>query len=356
MGIENDGDISQTVEAVTEGQNLIKACLFNLIVLCNDPQRIPQCEHLVQVITEKYPCKIIFVRQDPQTAPETIRTRHLIHTIGAGSNTIVCDEISIEVSSKQFANISFFILPHLVSDLPIYLLLANAPSIEQTVLHQLQKYATRFIFDMERIEKYGVFAERMLELIGHNNSDYIDINWSKTKAWREVLVYVFHSKKTISQLQLSKSIQISYACPVTQPQDACEIQAVFFQAWLASIFGWKLESIRTEDRCRVLTYTHSGGQLTMTLIPKDTEILLPGALFSVEVLTHGDFHFLLSHEGQSKQIRVHASNPELCEIPYAIFLTDYQRGTALVGELFYQPESEHYAKMLSALTLPQWSK
>jgi hypothetical protein len=90
--------------------------------------------------------------------------------------------------------------------------------------------------------------------------------------------------------------------------------------------------------------------MTVSLIPKDTGILQPGAIFSFEAMTEGDYHFLLSHENDNKLVKVHASNPERCEIPYTIFISNYQNGPALVGEVFYQPQSEHYVEMLQILS------
>ncbi|MDB6082048.1 MAG: hypothetical protein JWO53_1320, partial [Chlamydiia bacterium] len=59
--------------AVMGRQNVIKASLFNLIVLSQDPERAIHCESLIRIITAKFPCRIIFVRLDPSAQSDFVR-------------------------------------------------------------------------------------------------------------------------------------------------------------------------------------------------------------------------------------------------------------------------------------------
>lgn len=350
----DDELLSLQAAAQAEGKNLIKASLFNLIVLSQDPERAVHCQRLIEIITEKFPCKIIFVRADPLAQSDFIRTTNSIQTVGTGSNKVLCDQVTIEASLHQFHKIPFLIFPQIQPDLPVYILLSHDPLHDQVILPQLQKYATRVLFDSETLDSFHDFGQRMLSVIQSAQSDFIDLNWARTKAWRESIARAFNTQETFSQLAKSKTIQISYVNSPRPTKMRCETQAVFLQAWLAAKLNWKLVSIQREDGFLRITYKYDHISLTVSLVPKDTEILEPGSIFSFEAMTEGDYHFLISHEGDSKLVKVHASNPERCEMPYTIFLSNFQNGPALVNEIFYQPPGHHYPAMLQMLADPVW--
>ena len=351
--IENNSygrEPNEGVVALAEGQNIIKSSLFNLIVISHDPERAVHCQDLIRIIIEKFPCRIIFVRADPMAHSDFMRTTKSVQITGSGSNCVLCDQITIEASCNQFPKIPFLILPHIQPDLPIYILLGHTPEQDRAILPQIQRYASRVAFDPEVIENFALFSQQILILLQNQSCDFIDMNWARTKAWREVLASAFNTSEAIEQLKHSKTIQISYVCLPNQKKIQQEIQAIYIQAWLASRLNWNVISIEREENCIKIFYKYDHQSVTISLVPKDTGILQPGAIFSFEVLTEGDAHFLLSHESDNKLVKVHASNPERCEIPYTIFLSNYQNGPALVGEVFYQSKSDHYAEMLQLLS------
>jgi hypothetical protein len=343
-------------QAKPEGQNLIRASLFNLIVLSLDPERTVHCENLIRIITQKFPCKIIFLRADPHTQSDFLRTTENLLTVGSGNNTVLCDQMTIEASANQFVKIPFLILPNIQPDLPIYILIGQDPSQDAVILPQLKNYACRVLFDTESIDNFKLYSQRILNLLENTSAELVDLNWARTKAWRESLARAFNNKETLSQLKVSKTIQISYAASPNPTKMRCETQAVYLQAWLAARLGWNLLSIEREEGYLRLSYKYDHMSLSVSLVPKITEILEPGALFAFEAMTQGDYHFLISHENDNKTIKVHASNPERCEMPYTIFLNNFQNGPALVNEIFYQPPSQHYLGMLRMLDHPEWTK
>lgn len=338
-----------------EGQNVIRASLFNLIVLSQDPERATHCEALIRIITSKFPCRIIFVRTDPSQQADFVRTTSIAQPFSSGENRVLCDQITIEASHNQCAKIPFLILPYIQPDLPIYILLGHDPATDQIVLPQIQKYANRVIFDTETVDNFNRFSGHILDYLKISPNDIIDMNWTRTKAWRDVLAQAFNSSELLGQLAQSKMIQITYASIPNQKTQRQDIQAIYLQAWLAAKLKWNLLSIEKSEGGLRISYKYDHVSVTVSLVPKDTDILEPGAIFSFEVMTHGDYHFLIAHENDNKLVKVHASNPERCEMPYTLFLTNYQNGPSLVSEVLYHPPSEHYKSMLQILTHPLWA-
>jgi len=240
-------------------------------------------------------------------------------------------------------------------DLPVYILLGHDPTEDHVILPQLQKYANRVVFDCEKIDNMQRFSERMVAMIAESSGDLIDVSWARTKAWREVLARVFNDKAKQEHLNGAKMIQIAFAGRV-QHQTEHELQAVYLQGWLAAQLGWTLDTVQKNDGLLQVTYRSHLGPIVVSIIPKDTETIEVGAIFSIEVTTHSEAHYLISHERDRQLVTVHASTLERCEMPYTLFLHNYQRGTALVNEIFYQPFSEHYPAMLQMLNHKQWGQ
>ena len=349
-------DQEQLIEqpaVVAEGQNLIKACLFNLIIIAEDVEAAMHCQELVRIITEKFPCRIIFVRIDKTAQSDFLQLTRSVQIVGAGATSICCDQIAIDASLNQSHKIPFIIFPQIVPDLPVYILLSKDPTKE--TLPFLQKYATRVIFDVPAVENYGRFSEQLLALLQHNALDYVDMHWARTKAWREVLAKVFATREQINELTLSKMIQITYVATPGVSRYKPEMEAVYLQAWLATRLQWELLSVIREENAIRLSYKWNNTSISVSLIPKDTGILDQGALFSFEAMSYNESHVLITHETESKHVIVHASDLKQCQMPYALFLANYQKGPALVAEIFYQPVSGHYAEALKLLCHKEWA-
>lgn len=353
--METTNEFQETI-TVAECQNLIKASLFNLIVVADSLQRGLQCQELVRIVTEKFPCRVIFVQSDVASQDDFFHTAHTIQSIGTGMTRVCFDQYTIDSSTSQLHKVPFLILPNIMPDLPVYILVGHDPTQDHIILPQIQKYANRVVFDCESIDNLQRFSERMLAMMHDSPGDLIDVNWARTKAWREVMSRVFGAPETLEDLNQAKMIQITFAGRALHPQPKHELQAIYLQAWLAAQLGWKLESVEKNEGYLKITYRSHQNQITLSIVPKDTEALEAGAIYSVEVMTHNEAHYLVSHERDQQLVTVHASTLERCEMPYTLFLHNYQKGTALVNEIFYQPFSEHYQAMLHALNNPSWGQ
>ncbi len=351
-----ENEVRENIEVAVEGQNLIKASLFNLIVVANSPQRGQECQELVRLVTEKFPCRVIFVQSDDSSQADFFHTEHTIQSIGSGNTRVCFDLFRIDSSTNQLHKVPFLILPQIMPDLPVYILLGHDPTQDHIILPQIQKYANRIVFDCESINNLQRFSERMLAMIHESSGDLIDVNWARTKAWREVMARVFNDEEKLEHLNQAKLIQISFAGRAFQSQPQHELQALYLQAWLAAQLGWTLDCVTKQDAHLSISYKSHLGPITISIAPKDTEILETGAIFCVEVMTHSEAHYLISHERDRQLVTVHASTLERCEMPFTIFLQNYQKGTALVNEIFYQPFSEHYQPMLHSFNNTYWAQ
>jgi len=341
---------SESLPCVTEGQNLIKASLFNLLAISDSLEEAARCHEFVHLVTQKFPALVFRIKTDETSQMDFFHTEHTVQSVGHGTNKVCFDEIIIESSRSELKKAPFVLLPKILPDLPVYLFFAHNPIQDQVLFPELQKYATRIIFDCQQIDDIPAFSKEMRSYHERKGLDFVDSNWAKTKAWREVFSRVFDDVKKISLLQDAKRIQISYCRPSHEAKSKVELQALYLQAWLAAQLGWKLKAIKKEDGRLHFTYSSQDKQLDVSLIATDTQMLAPSEIYSVEVMTYSECHCLISHEKEANQVVVHASNPERCEMPFTLFLSSYQKGGAFVNEVLYQPISEHYQNVLKELS------
>ncbi len=325
----------------------IKAALFNLITVAAKLEEKKRSDTMIQLITNKFPANVFAVQTDETAKNDFFEIDHSTETVGHGNNLVSFDKITLTSSKNELKRAPFAIMPKLLPDLPLYIFVSHDPTKDQVILPELQQYATRVIFDNQNSESIQTFAEKILASIDSTHGDFVDLNWAKTKAWREVLARVFNDKEKIADLTKSKSIQITYT-------DAMQTQSVYLQAWLAAELGWTFVSCKKTSACLQILYKSKDTPIEVTLLAqnsnKDSKILGNGEVFSIDVQTHANSQYTITHENQPNQVVVHTTSTVACQMPYGLFLNNYQTGSALINEILYQPPSEHYIHMLQILT------
>jgi len=337
-------------ELLVESANTSKASLFTLIVVAYDPDRLKQSRSLVQTIAERLPCKIIFISIDPQAQESFLRCESTTQHISDSKNDICFDVLSIEMSRDELSKAPFLILPEIIADLPAYLLIDHDLTQLQPLINDLQNLTSRIAFDIAMPENLSTFARNILSL--PYKQKLTDINWTRTKPWRETLFNLFDNPQKLSELNSCQKLHIRYSQAPTS--NGTSLQAIFLQAWLASRLGWTLSSVEREKEHFHLQYTTSQEQVSVTISPEQSPFIEHRGIIGVEIQGDDELHMVLSHEQDDRHITVRKSTKESCELPYVMFVDSLRRGRALPSELFLQTPSDHYLPMIEQLSNPLW--
>ena len=338
-----------------EGNNILKASLFTLIVVVKDAERTLYVQRLVNLITKKFPCKLLFIAIDTGAQESFLRKNSSTRIVGNGSKAISCDVLAIETSQDQLHRVPFLLIPEILADLPVFLLLGHAPSEVKAVVDQLDACIGRIVFDANHVQNIGLFADEILGL--PNKQKYVDLNWARTKPWRETLARVFNTPEAIALLSSCNKLEIRYCHrPSSVANTSSDTQAIYLQAWVASRLGWKPVSVEENTDHIVIRYSIDSREVSIILTPTDSDFLEEGTIASVEIRGDNDVHYLLAYERDDRHIVVHASSQDRCEMPYCLFYGSFQRGGALPSEIFLQATSEHYLPMIELLSSRPWQK
>ncbi len=336
-----------------EGGVKMRACLFNLILVTKNTQRSAYIRGVAQRVIEKFPSRILFItieegKKDPdfQTAVSVISPGH--------ASDIACDLIEFSVSAAAAERIPYGVLPHLIPDLPIYLLWADDPIQENPLSYQLEKLASRIIFDSEATDNLPLFAKSILHHRDVGDCDIADLNWARTENWRALILSTFRSPERFKELSDIASLKIEYNALETTFFCHTRIQAIYLQGWLACQLGWHYIGVQTTKTSMIFTYKSPQNKpLTVELIPTTVplEDLAPGAISSFILGTNGDANFRFIRVPETpQQINLFICSRDVCQAPVQFMLTKGGIGLTLVKEICRKGTSAHYLRLLNYLT------
>lgn len=354
----NIPNIEEALNTLSSGSKDVltspKACLFTLVIFARETRRVNYLQGLVETILDKFPCRIIFIQGDDQS---TVSYCHatVSNVISGGSTAssgtaVTCDQIVIKASKDQLFRIPYIVIPHLVPDLPIYLLWGHNPFEERDIFPQLQAYASRVIFDSECSDNISLFCKEMLESLNTLKMDIMDVSWALVSGWRDMLNQLFDTSEKIKQLYKIKSVIIHYNCSTTETMLHPEIRALYLQAWLACRLEWEYISTDWFDGSIVIAYRGPVHPAVIALSPEHHSELPPGAISSIDIATSEGQSYVILRKPTLSQALVHSSSKDTCDLPFTLSLPNVHKGMGFMREIFFSKLGTHYADMLQVLS------
>lgn len=345
----------QSLWNAEQGEKKIHASLFTLIFYMQKTDRKSFYDNLVKSVLSKFPCRVILIVEEQTPGQMYLKTTVNSETIGSGESQIYCEIIQIEAAGQLMERVPFIILPHILPDLPVYLLWAQDPATENAVLPHLEPFANRIIFDSESTSDLQQYSQAVLALIKRFHCAIGDLHWSAISGWRRVFAQIFDNQDAFLSLVQSKMIRIYFNQSGLDFHRHPELQACYLQAWIASRVNWKIQNIeRIEGNTRI-TYRRPMDELAVLMIPQDNSSLPPGTILSIEIESERNKGFYtLKRHPQTRQVFVQYSDKERCDLPLHYYLPGNQEGQEIVEEIFYPSGTKHYKDMLEVLSTLPW--
>lgn len=344
-----------------QGEQKIRASLFNLVIYVQNSTRIIYFEQLIKSVIAKFPCRVIFIIGGENPNAAYLRTSVTSETLGSEKLKIYCEIIRIEVSGHFQERVPFIILPQILPDLPVYLLWAEDPLKESLILPHLEPLAQRIIFDAESTSDLQSYSKGVLSMIDRFHCAVGDLNWSAISGWRKIFVQLFNSPQTLLFLAQSSTIRIQYNQLARSNKTAyhqhVEIEAAYFQAWLASRLNWKFQNIEFSEGSIQLAYQRPSSEITLFLTPEEAPNLPPGTITSIEIENQKtDAHYIFKRHPQNRQVFIQYSDNNTCELPRCVSLSGSAEGQEILEEIFYPAVGKFYQQMLETLSHIPWRR
>ncbi|MBS0615523.1 MAG: glucose-6-phosphate dehydrogenase assembly protein OpcA [Verrucomicrobia bacterium] len=299
-----------------------RASLFNLIVFTQKNARADYLRTIAHNAIVRFPSRVIFITADRKSHADELSAD--VKTI---QTDVMCDWIDISATEANLPKIPFIILPHLLTDLPIYVVWGEDPTLSNPIASALENLADRLIFDSETTDHLSRFAKAALD----RPTDIADLCWARTESWRQLLAAVFHGEERALQLKRMKSVGITYNS-VTSPFFChTQTQSRYLRGWLESQLNWK--------------------NVQFSIQSGENKELAPGAIISLDMLTTQGEHFaFVRTPEQPHQVKMMLSTPDRCEIPSNFIFTKTQAGLSLVNEIGHTGTSAHFLKLMETLS------
>ena len=326
----------------SQGEGKMRARLFNLIVYSKKTDRENYLHEVAERVIKKFPSRIIFVTLDEESGED-----HLTTAVSVLSDEdFACDLIEITVSGNLKQRVPFVILPHLLPDLPVYMVKGDDPTSDDPISIKLERFSRRIIFDSETADDLPAFAQTVLKHKDELGIAVADLNWARIENWRILLAGIFHSKDRLGQLENSETINIHYNCCTSRFCAHTKTGALFLGIWLAEQMGWTLgEMQRQEDHILL----QSSGP-TIHLYPSCMKEVSAGRILGLEIKTKTDETFSIMRSKQCPEhIRIEMSTPEVCEIPTEFVMSKEAVGQSLIREIGHNGSSLHLLNVLKAV-------
>lgn len=326
--------------------------LFNLIVYTHEQRRAEYFFHVVKTFISKYPCRVITIQGDKEADHDYLETTD----INGSEISETCDHLVVKASSSYLPFVPFTILPHLVPDLPVYLVWGQDPTSDNEILHHLQKFATRLIYDSKCTFNLKTFSKKMLSKIEELDIEFMDVGWAQIAGWRDVISQVFDTEEKISFLNQCQKILIKYNKLDEGIEKRCSSEAIYLQGWLAAQLHWRYRSNGNRNDDIIIQYANPQGDIEFTLHPQKRQSLRNGRIFEIEFCSKDNMFFTLSLAEKLSKVMVYLSTPEKCELPFSLPISDISMGLTAMKEIFYYRTGAHYGKMLHVLEEIDWKE
>lgn len=321
------------------------ASLFNMILYSKDSGRMGYLRTLLREIITQFPSRILVIKEDENSSGDYLR----VNVSSEVRGKIACDHISIEATSDNLKRVPFIILPHLIPDLPVYLVWGQDPTSDEMIMPHLKPFVSRLVYDADAFGDLHDFSRKILEMMQTlPYVDFVDINWILMGGWRRVCRQVFASAALRKYLQNPTDIQIGYNNISTSCPMHLELQGKYLLHWLASCMRWKIISKTVENGSITYACKSNSNKFNVTLFQQYYEDIACGAVTNLEIVS-GDQSFVIAPFPAQAKVVIHISSLETCELPYTIPLSSLKPGFPYVKELLFSPISDHYPHMLESL-------
>lgn len=342
--------IQSTLDALweaKENKNKMRASLFNIIFFSEKSPREEYIRKIAYKLIEKFPARIFFVSADANS-PDSLKTAVSVLSTKQGDFDITCDLIEISASGAEEAKVPLLLLPHIVPDLPVFLVWAEDPCRNHNLCEELKQFATRIIFDSESAEDLGFFSQSVLQVQRTFSCEVADLNWARLETWRSLLSSTFSDIDKFNKLKDTTSIEITYNSEETPFFCHTKIQSIYLQAWIASQLKWTPISI--DPSFLSFTYQLQGKKVDVTLKEVKYPTLPPGMILTLTLHTNNGNCFQFTRDPKTpNQISVEHSSPAECSLPKKVLVSKGESGQSLVKEICHKGTSQHYIDALKII-------
>jgi glucose-6-phosphate dehydrogenase assembly protein OpcA len=222
---------------LVDGHAIVRACMSNLIVYCDNDQQSEEVEPAVGGIAHLHPARVILLTGYGNTSDPDVDAYVAGHYCGLGSGWQVCSEqIRVVANADSNRRLPSVTRAQLVGDLPTTLWWASRqpPPFAGRLFFKLANMSDQIIYDSTGWTNPSKGIQAMSRWVAAERSEYVIFNlaWRRLKPWRRLLSQVLDPVIQPDALTQVSSVTIEHGPHALT-------MASLLLGWLASRLGWQ---------------------------------------------------------------------------------------------------------------------
>lgn len=247
----NVGEIEQELTSLWqqasehEDGGIMRASTLNLLVFVTSETEAARLDETLTEITAAHPSRAILIiaNGDSQEHALDAQVTSRCTLATATSKQVCCEQVTINATGSEVAEVPSAVAPLIVSDLPVYLWWCAVPRItDKVTFRRLADLSDRVIIDSADFnDPHGDVASMAAVLRETPRWTALsDLNWARLTAWRALLAGFYDVSEYRPLMAALNRVVIEYS-PASADADVLSPRALLLGGWLASRLGWRLE-------------------------------------------------------------------------------------------------------------------
>ena len=325
----------------------LRSVFFNLILYRKAARKTGYMDKIFSGIAKRFPSRSIIINENNSSEKDLIQADVKVNY---SEEFMYHDCITLDVSQESREKISSAIIPQIIPDRPVYLFVDTEADFNKNLYTELEKYATRIIFESYMPTKLAKFASTILDFHEKHKCAITDLNYSKMYIWMSLLSTTFNTKEKLDSLRQSESITIYYNASDKDRHDTGLVGPLYLQAWLASKLSWERQNIYFDGSCAKLEYVGTDGTIYMNIVGETHSGVEAGSVVKMDLRSRSGDNFVLNTNTQHKnEINIQRSTGLLSKIPVTYMFTKTAVEDLIMQEIHSVQTAEIFITILESM-------
>jgi len=217
-----------------EEARMVRLSVLTMVAVCSDEAGARRAEEVLTHLARAHPARAIIIVNDP-TAEGAIEADVSLHCVSDHGGAQVCvEQVRLRICGERSNHLASVVTPLLVPDVPVYVWLVGAPTLEAALGHQAIVVAERLIIDSGAYPDPPTTLARLAEEETAQGDAFpvVDLAWARVQPWRDLVAGCFDGMEMRPFVRSIRSVE------VVSNGEAPSAQAWLVLGWLASKLGW----------------------------------------------------------------------------------------------------------------------
>jgi glucose-6-phosphate dehydrogenase assembly protein OpcA len=228
-----------------------RARMSNLVIFCNEPERIAEVEQAIPNIVAVHPARVILAIHERSEEEGTVTGEvHAWRSVLGAKQEICSEQVTLHSHGRSGEHLIFAVRGIKTGDLPTNLWWActTPPALAGPVMNEAAEHVQQIIYDsngwMDPARGVAATAAWIASMErGHESAEawrvVSDINWRRLKFWRRSLAQALDPNAMPGALESITEIQVEHGPHAV-------VQAWLLVSWLTSRLGWQVGKGRVQ--------------------------------------------------------------------------------------------------------------